>query len=226
MLIIRIQPPPPIPNRKSGSTPHLPGEVTSLGPWGWFLPSGFRPRGCCGAGHELLNLFISRLRLLLLDQFHLRCGSRNMREIRSDVGGLRINHIPFQSSKQKWIGIFRRTILQIPPKGGRQWLLLGFYNCVHHVPGPTSLLTAHLVLENDDVLQAHNLLASQQVPRPREGWCGASQLPDWNQGATAAKCSEVWGCGQVSLPAGRNQELAAFSIWDAFLVLQFSAYLF
>ena len=81
-------------------------------------PVGFRPRGCCGAGHELLNLFISRLRLLLLDQFHLRCGSRNMREIRSDVGGLRINHIPFQSSKQKWIGIFRRTILQIPPSRG------------------------------------------------------------------------------------------------------------
>ena len=84
-----------------------------------------------------------------------------------------------------------------PPTGGNGGLLLGFYCCVYHIHVH---IAAHLVLEDDDVLQAHDLLATHQVPtkiRERR----QSFPTDWSQGATAAKCSEVWGCGQVSLPA-------------------------
>lgn len=114
--------PTPNPNRKSysrywgGHPPGALGLVLSQ-PVGWVF-HGFLPRGCCGASHELLNLFISRLRLLLFDQFHLRvmwrprvgtcgqhqqCTTRRSRE--SDVVGLHNKPYPsishfnhFQSS--------------------------------------------------------------------------------------------------------------------------------
>ena len=57
--------------------------------------------------------------------------------------------------------MFRRTIMNHPPTG--QWRVAIVYHIHVHV-------AAHLVLEDDDVLQAHDLLATHQVPQknPRE----------------------------------------------------------
>ena len=112
-----------------------------------------------------------------------------------------------------------------PPTGGNGGLLLGFYCCVYHIHVH---IAAPLVLEDDDVLQAHDLLATHQVPKKIRANGGRASQPIEAKALPRpnARRSGAVGRFRCLQTCGRNQELAALTIRIAFIVIQFPASLF
>lgn len=103
---------------------------------------------------------------------------------------------------------------------------MGFYSCVYHIHVH---IAAHLVLEDDDVLQAHDLLATHQVPQQKSAPTVAELPKRLKPGRYRGQMLGglgLWAGFVACKRVAKNQELAALTTRIAFIVIQCPASLF